>query len=296
MNGYVSFILLIVINQVTMAVLPRSVMVLYTSFSVKLPLILLSQRSFGYPRFRRAPKIASQRTSAQWSGSQNRNHVKYCQDYGRDYYKFCCRGIVPDFASRFCYGFKSICPGVPTPGALIGTPAVPPVTNPPAPNIFPPVSHVVNPNIPAANPVAPSQSVLQPNSQLPNGGLQSLPSSPSLPAGGLPSLPSSPSFPSGGLGSTPMSPSGSFSPGMQQMPQMGGYTPGGIGFGSAVGAPFFNSMSGTNISPLAGVGTGTAINAAGIGVGASQGVNFGGLPFLSGINQGLNGLGAGGFG
>jgi hypothetical protein len=80
-----------------------------------------------------------------------------------------------------------------------------------------------------------------------------------------------------------------------QSPQFGGPVPGGLGVGQSFNSPFFGSNSGTNINPTQGVTSGSNYNIAGMGVGSTNSVNFGGLPGMSGLGSmmggGLGGLG-----
>jgi len=78
-----------------------------------------------------------------------------------------------------------------------------------------------------------------------------------------------------------------------QNPTYGGNVPGGIGVGQSVNAPGFGMNRGTNVSPTSGVQTGANYNIAGMPIGYGTGVNFGGLPGLSGLNQAM-GVGGGG--
>lgn len=183
---------------------------------------------------------------------QTQDNVDYCKTYGSDYYKICLRGAVAKTSRDFCHGFSAQCPGVPKPGTNVETPQVPPPATPGAGSARPPGFLT-------------GGSVIPPLS--PNPIIPPLSPSPVVPAGNA------------------YSP---YNPGYPAYPGGGGASPMGLGWGSGVAAPFFGGMSGTQISPFSGVGQGTALNAAGIGVSASRSVNWD-IPGLRDVGSMLGG-------
>uniref|UniRef100_A0A915JSM3 Uncharacterized protein n=1 Tax=Romanomermis culicivorax TaxID=13658 RepID=A0A915JSM3_ROMCU len=69
--------------------------------------------------------------------------------------------------------------------------------------------------------------------------------------------------------------------------QYGGPVQGGLGIGKSFQVPFVGASSGTNVVPTEGFQSGKGLNVAGIGIQSSSGVNWGGIPGVSNLNQAL---------
>uniref|UniRef100_A0A915JSL4 Uncharacterized protein n=1 Tax=Romanomermis culicivorax TaxID=13658 RepID=A0A915JSL4_ROMCU len=71
------------------------------------------------------------------------------------------------------------------------------------------------------------------------------------------------------------------------LPRFGGPIQGGLGLGKQLQLPFFDWSKGTNVVPTQGFESGNGFNVAGLGIQSTRGVNWSGLPFLSGLNRAM---------
>lgn len=199
------------------------------------------------------------------------NSNDYCENYKENFGAYCGGSSSEPSIVSFCNSYGVRCRGwnvvqptpqtPPAPIVTVPTPRSPFATQPP------PVQPVPQWPTGGAAPVQPNRGLL--GSQI--GAGQAL--------GGSQGQKSIPSWLQSGQ---PLAGLGGSSP---NLPTFGGPVNGGLGLGTGWQVPFVGASQGLNVVPTQGLLAGRGLNVAGLGFSQSGGINYGGIPGLSNLNN-----------